>query len=306
MNPAAPRADRRFPSTERPRRSKGPGSRAGLLLLLTASAWAVTFSVASAQPGGILKDVAFDQKLDTQVPLLLPFKDGEGRDVKLADYFGKRPVMLILGYKSCPLLCSQVLSELTRSLRPLEFSVGKDFDIVTVSIDPKEKPEVADSQRRVYLKRYDRPGAEFGWHALVGEQSSITALAKAIGFKYEYSQRTGKYAHAAGFALLTPQGRISRYFYGIEYPARELKYALITASESKIGSPIDKVVMFCYDYDPTTGKYTFAIMNTIRVLGVATALALGSFVVAMLRRDRRLARATGPGLIDLPPGPATL
>ncbi len=294
----------RLPRAERPRRP-GPasGRLAGLLVLFALAAGA---PAVDAQPGGVLKDVAFDQKLDAQVPLLLPFRDGEGREVKLADYFGERPVMLVMGYKSCPLLCSQVLSELTRSLRPLEFSVGKDFDILTVSIDPKEKPEVADSQRRVYLKRYDRPGAEKGWHALVGAQSSITALADSIGFKYQYSERTGKYAHAAGFALLTPQGKVSRYFYGIEYPARELKYALITASESKIGSPIDQVVMFCYDYDPATGRYTFAIMNAIRILGVATALALGGYLVAMLRRDRRLARATGPGLTDLPPGPATL
>lgn len=255
-----------------------------------------------AQPGGVLKNVGFDQNLDTQVPLTLPFRDETGRDVRLAEYFGKRPVLLVMGYKSCPMLCSQVLSELTRSLKPLEPSVGKDFDILNVSINPQETPAQADGQRRNYLKRYNRPGAEVGWHALVGNKASIDALAKAVGFRYQYSERTGLYAHAAGFVMLTPTGKISRYFYGIEYPARELKYALATAAESKIASPIDRVVMYCYDYDPTTGKYTFAIMNVIRVFGVATALALGIYLFAMVRRERRMGRATGSTFPELPSG----
>jgi len=298
MTRVQPRTNQhRPPLAERPRRRSGPAPWA-------AAASAAPPSDARAQPGGVLKDVGFDQNLDAQVPLTLPFRDGEGRQVRLADYFGRRPVLLVMGYKNCPMLCSQVLRELTRSLRPLDASIGKDFDIVSVSINPKEPPEQADAQRRIYLKQYNRPGSEGGWHALTGDESSIKQLARSIGFRYAYSERTGLYAHAAGFVLLTPAGRISRYFYGVEYPANELKPALARASESKIGSPIERLVLFCYDYDPTTGKYTFAIMNAIRVLGVATALALGSYLFVMVRRDRRMARATGPRFPELPPGPA--
>ncbi len=306
MNPVRPRTDPRAPRADRPRRRSGPAARAGLLILAVASALAAASPRALAQPGGVLKDVAFDQNLNAQIPLTLPFVDEDGRAVRLADYFGRRPVILVMGYKDCPLLCSQVLGELSRSLKPLDASIGKEFDVLRVSIDPKESPEEAGAQKRVYLKRYNRPGSESGWHALVGSQESIQQLARAIGFKYEYSPRTGKYAHAAGFVLLTPAGRISRYFYGVEFPARELKYAIEQASQSKIGSPLQRLVLYCYDYDPTTGKYTFAIMNTIRVFGVATALALGSFLFVMIRRDRRMARATRAATPELPPGSATL
>ena len=251
-----------------------------------------------------MKEVGFDQNLDAQIPLLTNFRDEQGRIVPLSGFFGKRPVILVMGYSNCPLLCSQVLGQVTRSLKPLEPSIGKDFDLVTVSIDPKESPEQAEAQKRMYLKRYNRPGSEGGWHALTGDQASIERLAKAVGFRYTYNPRLNLYAHAAGFVLLTPAGRISRYFYGIDYPAREMKYALIEASASKIGSPIDKLVLYCYDYDPATGRYTFAIMSAIRVFGVATALALGMFMFAMVRRDRRMARATRAATPELPPGPA--
>jgi protein SCO1/2 len=266
----------------------------------------LTAPLAQAEPGGALAGVGFDQNLNAQLPLMLTFKDEEGRTVKLADYFGKKPVVLVMNYANCPSLCSTVLNEMTRSLRPLAFSVGKEFDVVTVSIDPRESPERADKQRRGYLKRYNRDGAEAGWHALTGDQAAITKLAQVIGFRFTYNPNLNIYAHSAGFVLLTPAGRISRYFYGVEFPNRELKYALIQAAESKIGSPIDKLVMYCYDYDPNTGKYTFAVMNTIRVLGTATALALGSYVFLMLRRDRRMARASGSPAAELPPGTATL
>ena len=260
-------------------------------------------NLALAQGSGILKDIGFDQNLNTQIPLTLPFRDDQGRDVTLADYFGKRPVLLIMGYKNCPMMCSQVLGELTRSLKPLDPSIGKDFDIINVSIDPRETPAQADHQRRIYLRQYNREGAAAGWHGLVGDQRAIETLAKAIGFRYKYNERTGSYVHTAGFILLTPAGKISRYFFGIEYPARELKYALETAKESKIASPIDRVVMYCYEYDEKTGKYTFAIMNVIRVFGVATALALGGFLFAMVRRDRRMDRAAGSTFTELPSGP---
>ena len=257
-----------------------------------------------ADATGVLKDIGFDQNLNSQIPLNLPFRDTSGKDVLLANYFGKRPVILIMGYRDCPMMCSQVLSELTRSLKPLDAKIGKDFDIINVSINPKETPAEADSQRRIYSKLYNQPGSLAGWHGLVGDQRSINALAKAIGFRYKFNEKMGSYIHTAGFVILTPTGKISRYFFGIEYPARELKPALAAAAESRIASPIERVVMYCYEYDEKTGHYTFAIMSVIRILGIATVLALGIFLFAMVRRDRRKDRATGSPLSELPSGPA--
>jgi protein SCO1 len=289
MNPVQTHLETQGGLPPRPGRRATSPSKMGAILLLAACSILGTTPRASAQPGGALKEVGFDQNLNAQIPLTLKFRDQEGRAVQLADYFGKRPVVLVMGYSNCPLLCSVVLGEVTRSLKPLDFSIGKDFDVVTVSINPKETPEQADSLRRSYLKRYNRPGSESGWHALTGDEPSIQQLAKAVGFRYTYSPKLNLYAHASGFVLLTPAGRISRYFYGVEYPARELKNALTEASASRIGSPISKLVLYCYDFDPATGKYTLAIMNLIRVFGVATALALGTFMFVMFRRDRRTA-----------------
>jgi protein SCO1/2 len=274
------------------------------VFLFAATALVLASTLASAEPGGALKEVAFDQKLDAQVPLLTPFRDEQGQAVRLSDFFGKRPVILVMGYSNCPLLCSQVLGQITRSLKALDASIGKDFDVVTVSVNPKESPEQADGQRQAYLKRYNRPGAESGWHALTGEEKSIRKLADSIGFRYTFNPRLNLYAHAAGFVLLTPAGRVSHYFFGVEYPARDLQTALREASAGQISTPIQKLLLYCYDYDPATGKYTFAVMNAIRVLGVATVLALGTFMFAMIRRDRRMARATKATTPELPPGTA--
>jgi protein SCO1 len=304
MNRDQPQLESRSTRPERPRRGSSRAPSLGVLLLMIATSLAAVPARVEAQPGGALKEVAFDQNLNAQIPLTTAFRDEQGRSVQLSDYFGKRPVILVMGYSNCPSMCSVVFGELTRSLKPLDFSVGKDFEVVTVSINPKETPEQADGMRRNYLKRYNREGSESGWHALTGDEASITRLAKSVGFRYTYSAKLNLYAHAAGFVLLTPSGRISRYFYGVEYPARELKYALMEASASRIGSPIDKLVMYCYVYDPATGKYTFAIMNAIRVLGVATVLALGAYMFVMLRRDRRMARATKATFPELPPGTA--
>jgi protein SCO1/2 len=305
MNAVSAPLETRDSLPSRPGREAASGSWMGLILILAASAVLGLTPDASAQPGGALKEVGFDQNLNAQIPLTLKFRDETGRPVQLSDYFGKRPVILVMGYSNCPLLCSQVLGEVTRSLKPLDPSIGKDFDVVTVSINPKETPEQADGMRRNYLKRYNRPGAESGWHALTGDEPSIQRLAKTVGFRYTYSPKLNLYAHASGFVLLTPGGRISRYFYGIEFPARELKYALIEASASKIGSPIDKLVLYCYDFDPATGKYTLAVMTVIRVFGVATALALATYILVMIYRDRRMARATKMAAFpELPPGPA--
>ncbi len=304
MTRAVPQPDSRILAAARPRRRRWVStSRPGLLFLIMALILGATASSASAQPGGALKEVAFDQNLNAQVPLATRFVDEQGQKVMLSDYFGKRPVILVLGYSNCPMLCSKVAEAMIRSLKALDPSVGKDFDILQVSINPKETPEQADKQRRTYLKRYNRPGAETGWHALTGDEQSIARLAKAVGFKYAYNPKLNLYAHAAGFVLLTPAGRVSRYFYGVEFPAREMKPALADASSSKIGSPIDRLVLYCYDYDPNTGKYTFAIMNLIRVFWVLTALALGTFMFVMFRRDRRMARATRASTTEPTPGP---
>ena len=289
MTPAETQAQAR--RTRRDDRRPRALARAVLLTCWAGVIATLAPAVALGQARNVLKDVDFKQNLNAQVPLTLKFRDGQGRDVQLLDYFGRRPIILVMSYKNCPMMCSQVLGELTRSLKPLEQSLGKDFDIVNVSIDPRETPAQSDQQRRFYTKQYGREGADAGWHGLVGDQRAIDALADAIGFKYKYNERTGSYIHTAGFVMLTPTGKISRYFFGIEYPARELKYALATAAESKISSPIDKVVMYCYEYDEKTGKYSFAIMNVIRVFGTATALALGVFLFAMVRRDRRMDRA---------------
>ncbi len=291
--------------SDRPRRRPLAVARAILMTMVAVGASVAPTSIASAdEAGGVLKGIGFEQNLNTQIPLLLPFRDEQGNDVRLADYFGKRPVILIMGYRDCPMMCSQVLSELTRSLKPLTASLGKDFEIINVSIDPRETPAKSDSQRKIYTKLYNRPGAISGWHGLTGNQQSIDALAKAIGFKYKFNEKMGSYIHTAGFVMLTPSGRVSRYFFGVEYPARDLKFGLESAAESKIASPIDKVVMYCYEYDEKTGKYSFAIMNVIRVLGIATALLLGTFLFAMVRRDRRMGRMTGSTFSELPSGPA--
>lgn len=284
---------------------RGGARLVSLLALLMVANLAGPIPRAHAQPGGVLADVGFDQKLNTQIPLDLRFRDETGRSVVLAEYFGQKPVILTLSYADCPLLCSQVLSGLARSLRPLRYSIGKEFTVVNVSINPDETSERALKQKNTYVKRYNREGAEKGWHFLTGDKASIVALAKSVGFRYSYSPRTGLYAHAAGMVFLTPQGRVARYIYGVEPEAREIEYALMDSSIGKIGSPIQKMILFCYDYDPTTGRYTFAIMTVIRALGVATAIVLGGFLIVMLRRDRRMARADKAGFPELPPGSVT-
>ncbi len=239
------------------------------------------------KPGTILDRVAFDQNLDAQVPLDLTFRDESGRTVRLGDYVHDRPVILTLVYYRCPLLCGQELNGLARSLKPLSLDVGKDFQVVTVSIDPTETPELAAAKKANYMKRYGRPGAENGWHFLTGDAESIAALAGTVGFRYTYNPDTKLYAHAAGLVVLTPKGRIARYFYGIDFPAKDLQYSLIDASSGKIGSPIARLLLLCYHYDPATGQYTLAVVNVLRVLGTATVLALGTFMLVMFRRDRR-------------------
>ncbi len=246
---------------------------------------------ASKTPPGLLAAVAFDQNLGAQVPLDLTFRDETGQTVRLSQYFGgEKPVILTLGYYECPMLCTLELNALARSLKPLTFDVGKQFEVVTVSIDPREAPSLAAAKKRGYLERYGRPGAENGWHFLTGDEPEIKRLADTVGFRYVYDPKSGQFAHAAGIMVLTPQGKLARYFYGLDYPARDLRFALMEASARRIGSPIDQLLLYCFHYDPTTGKYNFMIMAALRILGVATMMSLGTFMFVMFRRDRRLAR----------------
>jgi protein SCO1/2 len=232
-------------------------------------------------------DVGLDQRLNVQVPLDLRFRDETGDAVQLRDYFGEKPVVLALVYYDCPMLCTLVLNGLLRSLRALSFTAGSEFNVVTVSFNPRETPVLAAGKKETYLQGYARPGAEVGWHFLTGEEDAIRQLTRAVGFRYVYDAEADQYAHASGIIVLTPQGRIARYFYGIEYAPRDLRLGLVEASANTIGSPVDQVLLLCYHYDPATGKYGVVITNVIRLAGVATVLCLGSFMVVMFRRDRR-------------------
>lgn len=234
----------------------------------------------------LLLDVGIDQKLGGRIPLDLAFRDESGSSVTLGKYFGEKPVVFALVYYECPMLCTQVLNGLVRSLKEVRFDAGKDFELVVVSINPRETPREAQSKKQVYAGLYLRPAAEQGFHFLTGDESSIAPLAKAVGFRYAYDPETEQYAHASAILLLTPQGTVSRYFYGITYPSRDLRLGLVEAAAGKIGSPVDQILLFCYHYDPATGKYGLAILNIVRVACLGTLFGLAAFITMMFRRER--------------------
>jgi protein SCO1 len=233
-----------------------------------------------------LQEVKLEQNLNQQVPLDLRFKDETGKNVQLGDLLEGKPSIVNLAYFDCPMLCSQVAIGLITSLRPVNFSVGKEFNVLTISFDPKDTPDLAAAKKYSYLKDYNRSGAEKGWHFLTGSQKSIEQLTKAIGFKYVYDPKIDQFAHASGIIVLTPEGRISRYFYGIEYASRDLRLALVEASQNKIGNIADEVLLFCFHYDPTTGKYSAAAINFIRLGAIITVLMLGGFIIKMRRKEK--------------------
>jgi protein SCO1/2 len=239
----------------------------------------------SARPA-LLRDVGIDQKLNAQIPLDLGFRDETGRAVRLRDYFDGRPVILTLVYYECPMLCTQVLNGLVRSLQNISLEAGREFQIVTVSINPRETPQLAAAKKRIYTGIYGRPAAAGGWRFLTGEEQAIRQLARAAGFRYAYDPESGQFAHASGIMVLTPGGRLSRYLYGIQYPSRDLRLSLVEASAGRIGSPVDQILLFCYHYDPAAGKYGFAILNIVRALGLATVAAVAGLVWTLLRRER--------------------
>ena len=256
---------------------------------VTLIAVAILTSAASAQPldSQRVDEIGLDQNLDGQIPLDLTFTDEKGRKVAIGDYLGERPALLTLVYYECPMLCTQILNGLTRSLRVLSFDVGKEFDIITVSIDPGETPSLAAAKKKEYVKRYGRTSADRGWHFLTGSQDQIELLAQAAGFRYQYDPETDIYLHASGIMVLTPEGKLARYFYGIDYAPKDVRLGLIEASQNKIGSPVDQLLLLCYQYDPSTGKYGLVIMNSVRIAGALTVVTIGAFVALMLRRERR-------------------
>jgi protein SCO1/2 len=255
-------------------------------LLLTAGAAGATSTVVpgNTMPGP-LKQVRYDQRLGEQVPLGLAFRDEAGRSVKLASYLGSRPAVLVLAYYRCPMLCDMVMQAVESGLKPLSLDPGKDFDVIVASIDPADTPERAMMKRRDILQRYARPGTESGWHFLTGPQGSITALANAIGFHYVYDPETHQFAHAAGVVVLTPEGRISRYFFGIEYPPRDLRLGLVEASGDKIGGLVDQVLLYCFHYDPVIGRYSAVTMRIVRLAALATVIGLVLMIVLLRRRE---------------------
>lgn len=240
-----------------------------------------------------LRAAKIEQRLGEQLPLDLTFRDEAGRSVKLGQYFGAKPILIALVYYDCPMLCNQVLNGLSGALRALAFDVGKEFDIVTVSFDPREGPEAASRKKQTYMLEYKRPGAEAGWHFLTGDEASIRKLTDAIGFYFTYDEQTNQFAHASGVMLATPEGKLSHYFYGIEYAPKELRLGLVQASQNKIGNPVDQLLLFCYHYDPATGKYGPVIMNIVRLAGIITMIAIASLLWLMRKRlinpARRLA-----------------
>jgi protein SCO1/2 len=239
----------------------------------------------SSQVPGPLSKVAFEQRLNEQLPLDLPFTDENGKAVKLGDYFGSKPVILTFVYYECPMLCTQVLNGLEGALRVLNESVGDEFDVVTVSFDPSETAVLAAGKKKAYLERYKREGAEQGWHFLTGDQASIDALTKAAGFSYAWDEQSQQFAHASGIVVATPAGKLARYFFGIEYPPRDIKFALMESSSERIGTLADQLLLYCYHYDPAKGNYGFVAMRAVRVGGAVTLLALVGFVFVSLRSD---------------------
>ena len=237
---------------------------------------------ANVRPPG-LKNVGIEQHLDEQIPANLTFRDEAGKAVQLGDYFGKRPLILNLVYYQCPMLCSEVLAGLEGALRALKFDVGKEFDVLTVSFDPKETPEMAAAKKADSLKRYARAGAAEGWHFLTGPQASIDALTGAAGFQYEYDPQTGQFAHATAILVLTPQGKIAQYYYGVDYAPKDLRLGLIQASQNKIGTIVDQVLLYCYHYDPNTGKYGAIVSRILRIAAGTTVFLLGTFLIVMFR-----------------------
>ena len=267
----------------------------GLFLLMAAG----TAGAQSAPDGKLptpLREVGFEQRLAENIPLDLPFVDSEGQPVVLGDFFGQeRPVVLALVYYECPVLCIMILNGLVSSLDILSFNPGVEYEVVVVSFDPGETPALAKHKRTNILDQFGRPGTEGGFHFLTGDQAAIDAITDAVGFSYVYDAETDQFAHASGITILTPEGRISRYLFGVEYAPKDMRLALVESAQLKIGSAVDQLLLFCYLYDPQTGKYGAATMNLVRLGGGITVLGVVGFIALSRRRDRRLAANPNKG-----------
>jgi protein SCO1/2 len=267
------------------------------LLLLTAYCSPLNVFAQYAQPPvgpmptgkstEVLKQVNIEQRLNNQIPLDLKFRDETGREVRLGEYFAKgKPVALTLVYYECPMLCNQVLNGAVGAFQALSFTAGKEFEVVTVSFDPREGPELAAQKKETYLRRYKREGAAEGWHFLTGDKASIDALAEAVGFRYAWDEQSQQFAHASAIMVATPAGRLSHYFYGIDYAPRDLRLAFVEASEGKIGSPVDSLLLFCYHYDPAVGRFA-PVMGVLRVAGVLTVFGVVALILYLVRKSKR-------------------
>jgi protein SCO1/2 len=234
-----------------------------------------------------LKSVTIEQRLDAQIPLDTTFRDESGRTVQLSSYFGKRPVVLALVYYQCPMLCTQILNGVERAARVMTLEPGKDYDVLAISFDAREGPSDAAAKKAVYMKKIGQPQAPGAWHFLTGDVDSIKRVTDAVGFRYMWDAHTAQFAHASAVYVLTPQGKISKYFYGVDYSARDLRFGLIEASHNQIGTPVDQILLFCYHFDPHSAKYTPVALGILRLAGVATLFMLGGFVVIMFRRESR-------------------
>jgi len=241
----------------------------------------------SSQTPSVLADVRFDQRLNEPLPLETRFRDEEGREVALGDYFGTKPVVLAFVYFECPMLCTQVLNGLTTSLTVLTETVGREFDVVAISFDARETPALASGKKKSNLDRYRRPASAHGWHFLTGDEAAIKAVTDAAGFKFVWDEQTQQFAHPSGIIVATPEGKLARYFFGIEYAPRDVKFALMESSAGRIGNAIDQLLLYCYHYDPASGSYGFVAMGAVRIGGALTVLALVGFVVVSIRREMR-------------------
>ncbi len=257
-----------------------------MLLAAVALAQPAAAQVADNVLPPALEGVAFDQRLGAELPLDAVFADARGEPVRLGDLLGERPAIVALVYYECPMLCNLVLNGLVASLRAVDFDPGRDFDVIAVSFDPEERPELAAAKRSNYVESYGRPGTGRGWHFLTGGPRSIARLTEAVGFHYRRDEASGEFAHSAGIVLATPDGRVARYFYGVEYPPRDLRLGLVEASEARIGSLVDQVLLYCFHYDAVAGRYTFATLTAVRIGGVLTVLGLAVLLTVMFRRER--------------------
>ena len=238
----------------------------------------------------IMKKVGIEQHLNEQIPLDTEFKNEDGKTVKLGEYFNqKRPVILALVYYECPMLCNEVLNGLTGSLKGLTFSAGKDFDVLAISFDAREndKPELAKHKKESYLERYQRQGSENGWHFLTGTQDSIDKITQAVGFNYQYDKETNQFAHNGGIMVITPEGKISRYFFGIDYAPKDVKFAIMDSSQEKIGNPAEQLLLYCYHYDPSKGRYGLEILSVMRLVSVAMLIGMGAMFFVYRRRNKK-------------------